>query len=101
MNAWGIDGCRVNLDQIIVATRTEVTRRKLFEPRDTDSIIISAARKKAADDFEHNARWLILLAIKLTEEDREPDTFERFKLRWMRFGNRMIGKPPESVETQA
>ena len=31
-----------------------------------------------------------MLAIKLVDESREPNHYEKFKLRLMRFGNRLI-----------
>lgn len=88
--AANMDAGATTIEATIEVMRVEAERRKLFEPRETDSIVIAKARKKAADDFEHNARWLILLAYKLDEENREPDTYEQFKLRLMRYGNRLI-----------
>jgi hypothetical protein len=50
----------------------------------------SLARKKAAHDFEHNAHWLVNLAIVLAEKNREPNGDEKFKLRIRRLDNRLI-----------
>lgn len=91
MNQWGTQGCRENIGTIIGWLREEAIKRNLFAPRETDSAIVRTARKKAARDFEATAEWLVVLAIDLVEESREPNTYERCKLRLMRFGNRLIG----------
>lgn len=85
-----MDAGTTTVEATIAVMREEAEKRKLFEPRETDSIIIAKARKKADNDFEHNTRWLIQLAYKLAEEDREPNSYELFRLRFMRFVNRKL-----------
>jgi hypothetical protein len=48
------------------------------------------ADKRGLTFIESQARWLIELAIKLAEEQREPTRLERIRLRAMRLGNRLI-----------
>lgn len=96
MDREGAVWCSANIATIVGWLRTEANERKLFEPRETDSLIVATARAKAAKDFEVNAEWLILLACKLVEESREPNAYERYKLRLMRFGNRLISDRPST-----
>lgn len=91
MSANGPAWCQENVQAITSWMREEADRRNLLATRETDSIIVAKARAKAARDFDANAEWLIYLAIKLVEEAREPNRYERYKLRLMRLGNRLIG----------
>lgn len=91
MEQHGIAWCRKNLATIISRMREEASNRKLFELRKTDSFVASTIRAKVSRDFDANAEWLILLACKLAEDNREPNLRERLRLRLMRLGNRLIG----------
>lgn len=90
MNSNGTEWCRENIAKTVAVLRKEAKRRNLFKRRDTDSIIVRKARAKGNRDFGHNAEWLVYLAIKLVESSREPNYYERYKLRLMRFGCNLI-----------
>lgn len=72
MDRNGTAWCRENIDTITGWMRAE-------------------AEKRGAVFIESQARWLIELAIKLAEENREPTKLERLRLRVMRVGLRWLG----------
>jgi len=57
---------------------------------ETLSVMRAEAEKRGLLFVERQACWLIALAIKLAEEQREPTRLERIRLRAMRLANRLI-----------
>lgn len=58
MDAWGVDGCKERIGEIVENLRTQATERGLpFNAR--------------------AATWLVKLAIKLAAQQREPNAWER------------------------
>lgn len=78
MNRNGVKWCRDNIDTTLFWMAEE-------------------ARERGLTFHEHSARWLVVLAIRLTEENREPNRYERFKLRCMRIGNGLINARPSTA----
>lgn len=75
MDANGEEWCRIHIDHPLSVMRSEAEKRKLVF-------------------VESQARWLVELAITLSEEKREPTRFERIRLRAMRLGNRFVNGLP-------
>jgi hypothetical protein len=64
MDAWGVDGCRERVGEIVDHLREQAAERNMpFNRR--------------------AATWLVKLAIKLAEQQREPNAFERVVLAGM------------------
>ncbi len=71
MNNRGPDWCREHINTIAGWMRSEAIAQNLVF-------------------LESQARWLVVLAITLATEQREPNRFERVRLRAMRLGNRLL-----------
>jgi hypothetical protein len=70
----------------------------------TIEVMREEAERRKLTFVESQARWLIELAHKLADENREPTRIERVRLRAMRLGNRLIngsqaGSGTESAST--
>lgn len=74
MDEMGPQWCRDNIDTTIFWMSEE-------------------AQERGMTFLDSQARWLVMLAITLTEEAREPTKIERVRLRAMRLGNRILNGP--------
>lgn len=73
MDANGFDWCRENADETIQVMQREAGKRGLVF-------------------VESQARWLLNLAIRIAEEQREPTRMERLRLRAMKIGNSLLNR---------